>query len=222
MVKRVALYVRVSKEGQDHANQMMRLEEWAARMGFEVAFRDSDVASGRFVQRPGLERTMQAARGHHVHAVAVAKVDRFARSIQHLSKAVNELHDLSVDFYAIDQGLTVRRGDPTSRLILNVLGSVAEWEASIISERTRDGLVGRTGKGRHIKGCGIIAPCPSGRHQSNGIPTDKEETKSETVGLPNGRLIAQPKPAGDETRVQTSGEKQTAKIEVNAKGPEAT
>lgn len=145
--RRVALYARVSTDGQDAVPQMQRLREWAGRHGYTVAMEEVDTASGRRVVRPGMERIMQAARGHHVHAVAVAKVDRWARSIQHLATTVNELHELYVDFHAVDQGLVVRRSDPTSRLILNVMGSVAEWEASIISERTKEALAARRAAG---------------------------------------------------------------------------
>lgn len=187
--RRVALYARVSTATQDPGPQLQRLREWAERQGFIVQFETHDIASGRLVQRRGMDVVMANARGHHIHAVAVAKVDRWARSMQHLATTVNELHGLGVDFYAIDQGLTVKRSDPTSTLILNVLGSVAQWEASIISERTRDGLVGKIGRGRHPKTCGINLPCPTGKHKTNGIAAVKEQTPPQTVGFGNDRLI---------------------------------
>ena len=165
---RVGLYARVSTQGQDHTNQVERLKEWATRQGFDVAIIESDKASGRRVVRPGQERIMAEARGHHIHAVAVVKVDRWARSVQHLSTTLHELHDLGVAFYATDQGLTIRKGDATSKMMFDLLGAVAEWEASIISERTRDGLVGKVGKGRHPNGCGVDFPCPSGVHDETG------------------------------------------------------
>jgi len=127
--RRVGLYTRVSTTEQDASNQLDRLKDWAIKNNLEVAAKETDRASGKLTVRRGQERLMAEARGHHLHAIAVAKVDRWARSIQHLSTSINELHELGVDFYAVDQGLTVRRADPTSKLILNVLGAVAEWEA---------------------------------------------------------------------------------------------
>lgn len=168
---RVALYARVSTASQDAAPQLARLRSWASEQGFDVACERLDVASGRHVQRPGMAEILRLARAHRVHAVAVWRIDRWARSIQHLASSVNELHDLGVSFHAVDQGLTVRKGESTSKLLLNVLGSVAEWEASIISERTRDGLVGKAGRGRHWKDCGSAAhPCPTAKHETNGMP----------------------------------------------------
>jgi DNA invertase Pin-like site-specific DNA recombinase len=162
--RRVAIYARVSTKAQDARPQLARLREWALREGFTVGMDRTDLASGRLVRRPGAEAIMQEARGHHVHAVAVAKVDRWARSLQHLSATVNELHALGVDFYAVDQGLTVRKDDPTAKLMLHILAACAEWEASIISERTKDGLQGKVGRGRHRRGCGVEFACPTGVH----------------------------------------------------------
>ncbi len=139
---RVGLYSRVSTEGQDATPQLDRLREWAAREGHTVVLERTDVASGRLVRRAGADEIMAEARGHHIEAVAVCKIDRWARSVQHLAATVRELHDLHVEFVAVDQGLRISRdrGDPTATLILHVLGSVAEWEASIISERTKESL----------------------------------------------------------------------------------
>lgn len=220
--RRVALYARVSTATQDPGPQLLRLREWAERQGFVVQFETHDIASGRLVQRRGMDVVMANARGHHIHAVAVAKVDRWARSMQHLATTVNELHGLGVDFYAIDQGLAVKRSDPTSTLILNVLGSVAQWEASIISERTRDGLVGKVGRGRHPKTCGTNLPCPTGKHKTNGITAAKEQTPPETRGFGNDRLIEpavqESNPIGERTTDPTI---QPAQIQVESEPKEA-
>ena len=151
-VTRAALYARVSTTDQDGASQIARLQEWAAREGHTVLIARTDTASGRFVQRPGLDEIMREARGRHVQVVAVAKVDRWARSIQHLAASVQELYDLGVEFVAVDQGLRVSRDrtDPTSVLILHVLGAVAQWEASIISERTKEGLRHARANGKRL------------------------------------------------------------------------
>lgn len=162
--RRVGLYARVSTADQNEIPQLERLRFWAQANQFKVVIEETDRASGKLTVRRGQERLMAEARGHHIHAVAVAKIDRWARSIQHLSTSVNELHELGVAFYAVDQGIAVKKGDSTGMMILNVLGAVAQWEASIISERTREGLVGKVGKGRHRVGCGEDFPCPTGVH----------------------------------------------------------
>lgn len=176
---RVAIYARNSRPPKGWAPktpgeeppgswrlQVAKLQELSERAGDEVHLVEHDVASGKDSNRPGQERVMAAARGHHVHKVLVTKIDRWARSLQHLDRTVQELHELGVEFHAVDQGLVIRKkGDPTSRLILQILGAVAEWEGSIISERTRDSLAGAVGKGRHVRGCGARVPCPTGIHR---------------------------------------------------------
>jgi hypothetical protein len=123
--------------------------------------------------------------------VAVSKIDRWARSVKDLSNSVQEIHERHAEFHAIDQGLSVKPNDPTAKLILNVLGAVADWEGSIISERTKDGLNGKTGKGRHWKDCGSSAhPCPTGKHrQTNGVQPDQGENGQNPPTLTNDRLI---------------------------------
>lgn len=199
---RLAIYARVSTPDQDVEPQLVRLRDWARSGGHDVAMERRDVASGRLVRRPGQEEIMQAARGHHVHAVAVAKVDRWARSIQHLAGTVNELHGLGVAFYAVDQGLSVKPKDATSALILNVLGSVAQWEGSIISERTRDTLAARQAAGVAIGRRPGTHRCPArpclrlaghpGRCAVKGIPIQQERAASENGGSLNDRLPAVP------------------------------
>src|SRR5690348_2103228 len=101
------LYARVSTIDQDASSQLARLREWAAREGFEVAIERVDAATGKNVRRPGLESLLQEARGRHIRFLAVTKVDRVARSVQHLAGIASELHSLGVGFYAIDQGIRI-------------------------------------------------------------------------------------------------------------------
>lgn len=147
--KVAGLYGRVSTEEQELGGQLARLEEWADRQGFE-ARTWVDKASGKDPDRPGQKELMGEAMGRRVQVVAVAKIDRWARSVSHLATSVERLHDRGVEFVAVDQGLWVKPGDPTGELILTVLGAVAQWEGSIISERTKEALAHKKEKGEHV------------------------------------------------------------------------
>lgn len=186
---KVALYTRVSTEGQDPLPQLVKLREWAA--GHTVVLEAVDKATGKNMRRPGMDSVMNLVRQRHIDAVVVCKIDRWARSVKDLSNTVSEIHERKAEFHAIDQGLSVKPNDPTAKLILNVLGAVADWEGSIISERTKDGLAGKSGRGRHWKDCGSPAhPCPTGKHrQTNGVQPAQEEKPQNPTPLTNDRLI---------------------------------
>jgi DNA invertase Pin-like site-specific DNA recombinase len=149
---RVALYARVSTIDQTGASQLERLRSWATHEGRHVVLERVDSATGKNVRRPGLSEIMAEARGHHLSAVVVVKVDRWARSVMDLSATLHELRDLGVEWIAVDQGIRISpdRSDPTSSLILHILSAVAEWEASIISERTRQSMAYLRSTGKHV------------------------------------------------------------------------
>lgn len=187
---KVALYARVSTEGQDPHPQLAKLRDWATRNSYTICLEAVDKATGKNMRRPGMESVMALIRQRHVDAVAVCKIDRWARSVKDLSNTVQEIHERKAEFHAIDQGLSVKPNDPTAKLILNVLGAVADWEGSIISERTKDGLAGKNGRGRHWKDCGSLShPCPTGKHKSNGVQLDQRGNGQNQPPLTNDRLI---------------------------------
>ncbi len=101
-----------------------------------------ETGSGARNDRPGLRRVLELARRHQVEAVITWKVDRFARSVLDLCTNVRELVEVhGCAFYAVSQGLIIKPGgEATSRLLLNILGAVSEFEREIIRERTRLGL----------------------------------------------------------------------------------
>lgn len=138
--KRVALYARVSTEDQDASQQLVRLREWAQRMDYEVVGEFIETASGRRVVRPGQDKLMALVRGHHVHAVAVVKLDRFGRSLIDLRNSVDAMVENGVTFFAIDQSIVYEKHTATGRFALNQLAAFAEFEADLISDRTKDSL----------------------------------------------------------------------------------
>src|SRR5437899_2697290 len=92
-----ALYARVSKPGQSPESQIYALRRHAdARAWVVEEFIDQSV-SGKNDRRPALDRLMKAARARQVDIVAVAKLDRLARSTRHLVGLAAELEALHVD-----------------------------------------------------------------------------------------------------------------------------
>src|ERR1700757_2793147 len=88
-----ALYMRVSTKGhgQTTDTQALASREYAQRRGFEVIaeYRDEGI-SGSKDSRPALDRLMKDARARKFDVVIVARFDRFARSVSHLLRALEE------------------------------------------------------------------------------------------------------------------------------------
>ena len=145
---RVALYARCSTTDQNPDAQLHQLKEYAAARGLEVLeFVDHGV-SGRKDRRPALDRLLAAARRREIDAVAVVKLDRLARSVRHLTQVAAEFEALGVDLIVLDQGIDT--STPAGRLLFNVLGSIAEFEADLIRERTRAGIASARRRGKRL------------------------------------------------------------------------
>jgi DNA invertase Pin-like site-specific DNA recombinase len=70
--------------------------------------------------------------------LVVTKLDRLARSVVHLGEIVAGLEAKSVGLRILDLGLDTTTA--TGKLMLNVLGSVAQFEREMMLERQRDGI----------------------------------------------------------------------------------
>jgi DNA invertase Pin-like site-specific DNA recombinase len=149
MAKRVAIYVRVSTDGQSTDNQRQELEAMALRSGWEVArvFVDHGVsgAKGR-EQRPAFDALCKAVARREVDLVAAWAVDRVGRSLRDLVDFFEELRAKGVGLYLHQQGLDTTT--PAGRAMFGMTAVFAEFERAMIVERVRAGLKRAKQKGR--------------------------------------------------------------------------
>jgi DNA invertase Pin-like site-specific DNA recombinase len=145
---KAAIYVRVSTADQKNEMQLTELGEYAARMGWQTVIY-SDKTSGTKAKRPGLDALMADARARKFDVVIVYKLDRFARSLQHLITNIQLLDTFGVRFVCVTQGIDTDRNNPASRLMLHILGAVAEFERGIIVERVKSGVAEAQRQGKH-------------------------------------------------------------------------
>ena len=93
--KRVAIYLRVSTDGQTVENQRRELEVAAERHGWQVVttFSDQGIsgAKGRD-QRPGLDKLLKGIAREEFDLIAAWSVDRLGRSLQDLVGFLGEVH----------------------------------------------------------------------------------------------------------------------------------
>ena len=96
-----------------------------------------DSASGKLAGRPELDKALLSAKRSGDQLV-VTKLDRLMRSLENLIELSKALQDRGVDVVVLDQGIDT----PTraGRMYFQIIGSIAEFEHALTSERTRDGL----------------------------------------------------------------------------------
>lgn len=135
---KVGLYARVSTDKQDTDNQMIRLREIAQNRGYEVFDEYVDIASGRNAHRPNLDRMMKDAKSHRFDKILAVRLDRIARSVINLNNLMIDLDNWKVKIEFIDQPIDT--STPAGKMILTILGAMAEFERELIVERTNDGL----------------------------------------------------------------------------------
>jgi site-specific DNA recombinase len=138
---RVAIYARVSteeqKEGQTIDSQVAELERYAREKGWQVVGVYKDEGwSGSLLARPNLDRLRDDASKGLLNAVLINDVDRLARDVTHLGVIKRDLerHGQQVIFRKLPA-----ENSPTHNLLVNILGSFAEFEREMIADRTRRG-----------------------------------------------------------------------------------
>src|SRR5450755_4923373 len=138
---KAAIYARVSTTDQNCEVQLLELREFVQRQGWVVHKEYVDTGfSGAKASRPALDRLMADAAKRKFDCVAVWKIDRFGRSVLHLNQQLAALTSHGVRFIATSQSLDTDEKNPTSRLLLQILASVAEFEREMIRERTLSGI----------------------------------------------------------------------------------
>jgi len=144
---KTALYYRVSTGDQTVEPQQQELRNYALSRGWEVTAEFTDVVSGSKSSRVSLDLMMARVRQHHFDAVLVAKMDRLARSLAHFARLVAEFDKYNVALVCPGQGIDTSKSNPAGRLQMHVLAAVAEFERSLIIERTKAGLAAAKSRG---------------------------------------------------------------------------
>lgn len=132
-------YARVSTQDQNPALQTDAL----AAAGCEQVFHEK--ATGVNRDRPELLACLRTLRAGDT--LVVWKLDRLARSLKDLVEIIDDLQKRNVGFRSLTESI-----DTTStggRLVFHIFGALAEFEHSLIRERTIAGLAAARARGRH-------------------------------------------------------------------------
>ncbi len=132
-------YARVSKiDQQDTRAQVKALKEAGCKRIFEES------ASGGRWDRPQLHRALDQVREGDV--LVVWKLDRLSRSLKDMLHILERLTEVGAGFRSLTEN--VDSTVPAGKMLLSMLGAFAEFERSMVRERTRMGLQSARERGR--------------------------------------------------------------------------
>ena len=121
--------------------QVRQLEEY----GCERVYQEQVSSVG---ERLKLEEALVSLRADD--KLVVTKLDRLARSVQHLGQIIDQVNSAGASLVILDIGGTaVDTSNATGKLILNVMSSVSQFEREMMLERQREGIAKAKAEGKY-------------------------------------------------------------------------
>lgn len=156
MKTRTAAYLRVSTEKQ--ADSGLSLDAQKAKVIAYAELYDLDLVeviidagvSAKTLDRPGLSRALDMLAGGEVAALLVVKLDRLTRSVVDLGTLTERCQREGWALLSVSEQIDTRSA--AGRLVLNVLGSVSQWEREAIGERTAAVMKHKADSGEYTGG----------------------------------------------------------------------
>ncbi len=172
-------YTRVSTRdqadsGASLASQRTKVEAYAVLHDLELVEVIEDAGySAKSLDRPGMTKLLSLIRGRRIGVVVVAKLDRITRSVRDLGELIELFQRSDVEFASVADHIDTSTA--SGRLVLNVMGSVSQWEREAIGERTAEALAVMRSNGRRIS-----RHAPYG-YRLNGTGWVEDEREQEAV-----------------------------------------
>ena len=103
-----------------------------------------DKKTGSHINRDGLEKALEVLRAGDT--LVVWRLDRLARSLKHLIELVTHLEERNIGFKSLTEAIDTTTSG--GKLVFHIFGALAEFERSVIQDRTRAGLAAARARGR--------------------------------------------------------------------------
>jgi DNA invertase Pin-like site-specific DNA recombinase len=141
MVRRVAIYTRVSTLDQTIDNQLIELREHCSKMGWEIVKEYADEGlSGTLSRekRPALNSLIKDAYRKKFDSVVCWDISRLGRSMKELILFLSDMKDKGVGICSVRQGFDTSTS--MGEIMFQFVGILSSWEREMIRERTLAGL----------------------------------------------------------------------------------
>lgn len=162
-------YARVSTDEQSDNAQIDALDV----AGCERIYREK--YSGRSKSRPELERLIDTLRKGDI--VVVQRLDRLGRSLKDLIELLDNFKSKNVQFTSLNESIDTTTA--VGELAFHMIGSIAQFERRLISERTKAGLKAARSRGR--KGGRKVKLSASDIKKAKAMLLDPRVTKAEVA-----------------------------------------
>jgi DNA invertase Pin-like site-specific DNA recombinase len=135
-------YTRVSTTGQaDNGHslpaQRAAIQAAADQRGWEIIWAN-DAASGKSMERPGMEYALSLLKSGQAQGIVASKLDRISRSVLDFASLLEQAQREEWNIVLLDNGLDL--STPYGRLAVGILMQFAQFEREMISARTKDAL----------------------------------------------------------------------------------
>jgi site-specific DNA recombinase len=153
---RAIAYLRVSTDKQADSGlsldaQRTKVEAYAALYDLDLVAVEVDAGrTAKALDRPALEQALAALRTGKADALLVAKLDRLTRSVRDLGDLLDRSTREGWAILSVGENMDTRTA--AGRLVVNVLGAVAQWEREAIGERTAAAMAEKRARGEYTGG----------------------------------------------------------------------
>lgn len=153
---RAVTYSRVSTEeqgtnGVSLANQADKCKLQAQLSDMEIIAEIVDSGkSAKNLNRPGIQQILEMVKRKEIQAVIVYKLDRLTRSVADLSRLIETFVKCGVSLISVKDSLDTQSA--AGRMVINILGTISQWERETIAERTSDALGYKKSEGKKYTG----------------------------------------------------------------------
>lgn len=153
-MKRAALYARVSTARQEQeetidsqlAEVRQRVESDGALLQPDKIFVDEGY-SGSLLERPSLDAMLDAAKNKEFDILYIYDLGRLSRQLSHLLIVIEQLEKYDCEVVSLHERIT---GTPEDKFLLQIMGSMHEYERAKIAERFRRGKMYKARSGKIV------------------------------------------------------------------------
>lgn len=147
----IAAYVRVSTDKQSEKGisldaQTERIAAHAKYLGFDDVKEYLDVGSARKMERGNFKILFEDIEKGLIEHLIIYRLDRLTRSIADLNKIVDFLEKHNCTLHSVTEQLDTSSAN--GRMVINIIGTIAQWESDITAERVKENMQHLAAQGR--------------------------------------------------------------------------